>query len=147
MALTIQRVQCTDLPDFWSGFEMLFQEFGGRLRDLSDLRHLFIAIMKGDWDLWVLADGFDVKVALLASWNVHSKDRLYHINWIGGERGFKTFRFIEEALETIEKYALAFGAADVVLFGREGWGRVLAPYGYMKTGAIFEKPVRKMKGH
>lgn len=147
MALAISRVQMQDLPNYWPGFMQLFLEHGGRLQELSDPKHLFVAILKGDWDLWVLADDQDVKVAMLASWHVHSYDKLYNIPWMGGQRDFRAFKYVAEALEHIEAYALSHGAADVVLFGREGWGKVLAPYGYQKTGSIFEKPIRKLKGH
>src|SRR5262245_9610949 len=110
MALSIYRVQMQDLPEYWPGFMQLFLEHGGRLKELSDPKHLFVAILKGDWDLWVLADEQKVQAAMLCSWVQHSYDKLYQINWMAGE---EIKPYIGEGLEYIEKYALANGACDI----------------------------------
>jgi hypothetical protein len=144
MALSLFRVQNQDLPDYWPGFMELFLEHGGRLRELSDPKHLFVAVLKGDWDLWVLADDQKVAGAMLCTWVQHSYDRIYQIQWLAG---LNTLKYAEETLAFVEKYALAHGAGEVILFGREGWKKVLAPFGYSETQRVFTKPIRQLRGH
>ena len=129
----------------WPTLSELITEHPAQLPFFYTPESVFEFLESGTWDLWV---GFDkerqVELAALMCFEVYPMKTVYKFTWIGG-RNWK--RFMPGSIEKIEKYALAREATEVLIEGRAGWNRLMAPHGYKPISLVLSKSLVRKWGH
>jgi hypothetical protein len=98
----------------------------------------------GVWHGWTaLSPEGDMEIFGICAWEIHEHDCSYHVLYIGG-KNLRTH--LREGLQELEKYVYLNGGSGLIFHGRDGWSRLLAPYGY-KPMTYLHKNVRKTMGH
>src|SRR5688572_168562 len=78
-------------------------------------------------DLWMATEGSEFRGALVCGLEQEAKSKVYKVYWAGG---YELDKFIQQSLSKLEQFAAMSGAAAVVVHGRMGWQKELAPFGY-----------------
>lgn len=132
------------VPVVWANVAEVMVDHSRGLLEWYSLDEVYNNLLLGNLDLWVIIEGFNIKVAGIAAWERHKVKSAYHLIWIGG-KGFEVYR--EAALKRFEQYALIMNASDVVISGRWAWKRILAPLGYKQQCVQMRKNIRQTLGN
>ena len=108
--------------------------------DIFDIKR---DIYSGAQHLWILFRGDDDMIAAVTTqfFSYPGRKNL-SIAFIGSndEMGWVKYRGI--ILDTIERFAIENGCDGIEATGRQGWVKLLAPYGWEKTFTVVEKDLR-----
>lgn len=111
----------------WPDVVELLEAHGQDLLQTYDLKELFVNVLSGTYDLWVVSAGEELKLVGFCTWERHSHCSNYHVLWVGGQG----LALLKMAVPLVEQYACMNGASELLFGGRRGWGRVLRPLGFV----------------
>ncbi len=120
----------------WPDVTAMLETKGQELLKTYSVKELYIAVLTGVYDLWLVTVGPELKMFGFCAWDRHDARSDYHVLWIVGE-GLDN---LKAAIPAVEQYACMNGATDLVFGGRGGWARVLEPLGFSPR-KVWSKPV------
>lgn len=91
-------------------------------------------LLRGEWQLWVCGSVREIKAAAVTAVTVYPGSKWLAVVLVGGS---DMPRWLEEGLDTLERFALGAGCDGVEIVGRPEWGRVLD--GYEVTATVTQK--------
>lgn len=103
-----------------------------------ELIDLLAAILEGSQQLWVVFEVPDERIigALTTAFTVYPRKKYLTGQFLGGE---SIFRWRKPILELLDKFAIEQGCDGFEMTGREGFERILGPFGWKKVFTVFEK--------
>jgi hypothetical protein len=106
--------------------------------DYYTLKDIKLALIKGDFQLWVGVEGPDVKLMAISTIVIYPRSVWLRIPFISGERVRDAVYF----LPTIESWAKTRGAVGIEGYStsRLGWERIMkhSRFSRIKTGLAFK---------
>lgn len=138
MQISTGIVHQNSIPVVWSDVAELIEEHGQDWLQIVDLKEIYQNCLEDKIDLWVATNNTRLEMVMFCCWERHAKRSYYHVMWLGGK---DLKNYLREGLEKIEHYACLCGANEVRLGGREGWEKLLAPYGYGSRSVELRKDV------
>lgn len=126
--LEIGRLSPQCLQAVWPDVVELLEERGEDLLQIYDLKELFINVLSGAYDLWLVTAGTELKLVGFCAWEAHSLKSYYHVLWVGGSG----LELLKAAVPKVEQYACMHGASELLFGGRPGWDRVMKPMGFVQ---------------
>lgn len=127
MKTDVGLVSIDELCFVWPDASMVIEEYGQKWLETEDLRGIYKELKADRLDLWLATRDNQLDLVAICGGQVTREERTYHIYWCGG-RGLK--RHMKAGLTQIERYASLHNVTEVVIGGRPGWNRLLAPLGY-----------------
>lgn len=136
MESRLYRVNESHLQEVWHGFSDFILKALAYNDDCFDLSDIYKAIENKEMQLWVGFNNFDkIHVVCVTQVCVFPKKRVLDIILTSG---FDLPRWITH-LEDIENIAKEFKCSESRILGRDGWVKVLKPFGYEKTQVVLRK--------
>lgn len=132
----------TILAVVWSDVGSVLGRHGVEWMEENELSEddIFLKVSEGEWQLWLGTDEVNLDAVMIT----RLRGTELHILFLGGAGLSK---YLLEGLEMIERFALHHHANEVVLWGREGWDRLLDKFGYARKGARVVKDLVKAYAH
>jgi len=126
------------LATVWPDVGSMLSRHGAEWMEENELEQVdvFARVVTGDWQLWLGTDEVNLDAVMITRLSGSE----LHILFLGGGGLSK---YLLEGLEMIERFALHHHANEVVLWGREGWDRLLDKFGYTRKGARIVKDLVK----
>lgn len=142
MKVEVGRIAPDQLPYAWDDICDLVQRHGNGWLRTVHLGDVGCSVQHEVLDCWLATKGDKPVGVMFASWEKHRYEADYHINWIAG-REMKIW--FQPGIEKLEKYVQMCGGDALVVTGRFGWHKLLAPRGFVQHYAA-RKVVTPMKG-
>ncbi len=131
------------LPQVWPQIVPLLLSAKEIWEECYTLDSLLILLQQKQMQLWTMNDESEFILALLTEVLTFPKMKVLHIVFIGG----RELAYGLEFFDCVEMWAHKQGAMKSYGIGREGFLRVLKPYGYVKSAVAFEKDISHMVEH
>jgi len=131
------------LPQVWPQVEPLFlqhEDIWGEYYTIESFPFLF---QRGILQLWTVNDEEEFFLAWVTSLRTFPKTKVLEILLIVGDRMKDNLAF----LDCTEMWARKQGVMTSNIVGREGFLRVLKPYGYRKRAVALSKDISWMREH
>jgi hypothetical protein len=130
------------LATVWPDVSSAFARHGMEWMEENELNEddIFLKVSSSEWQLWLGTDEVNLDAIMIT----RLRGTELHILFLGGAGLSK---YLLEGLEMIERFALHHNANEVVLWGREGWDRLLDKFGYAHKGARIVKDLVKAYAH
>ncbi len=103
----------------------------GRRAKAPDVRQW---LLRGEYQLWISGSVQEIKAAAVTAVTVYPGSKWLTIVLAGGS---DMPHWLEEGLDSLERFALGAGCDGVEIVGREEWSRVLN--GYESVGTVVQK--------
>lgn len=129
----IRLIHATHLDAYWDKVLPLLEpaiEAGRRAKPDEVLKWL----QRGDYQLWVCGDATEILAAATTAVTVYPGSKWLTVVHCGGR---DMPRWLEDGLDTLERWAVGAGCDGVEIVGRPEWGRVLD--GYEVSGTMTQK--------
>lgn len=124
----IWRVSPEAVSVLWLQVEPLIEQYGqGTILNFCTLEELKDGCKNDKIELWIGMQGSDIVHVGFTQMCRGQAGAYVEVLWVGGEGAL---RHVRTALKKLEQWAAVVGAKRIVIGGREGWTRVLAPLGY-----------------
>lgn len=140
------QVQPNEVPQAWNTVGPMLLQDPQYWAEYYDLKDIAALLRSGRLQLWLFGpdDGEgDFDLAMLTEVRLFPKKRIMQILWIGGEGVKNALPF----LDIVELTASRVGATEIRVYGRLGWVRVLARYGYLQENVILVKDISGIREH
>jgi hypothetical protein len=115
------------LNNIWAQVLNIFQEKPFGILDRYTELEVWNMLVSADWQLWVAFDE-DKKIRCVGITRVENyrHESVFRVVYVGGEMS----RFMPEAMETIENFALVLKVDRVACDTSKGVARIMRKYGY-----------------
>ena len=144
LGLSLARVGLVEAEDALSHraeLEELMRKYpAGSLR-WTEPNDVFEMIEDGELQVWFGVDCGKIDGAMLTWIERHRYRCILNILWIGG-RGVE--KYLRDGLRKLELFAKDNNISEIVVTGRRGWLRRLAPFGYVLGQIQLRKDVRSL---
>tara|TARA_R100001129_G_C5223961_1_gene220510 strand:- start:5 stop:442 length:438 start_codon:yes stop_codon:yes gene_type:complete len=120
----------------WDEVEPILGKSIGSAHGRYEMKDIFKEIVNFQQHLWVVFDGRKIIAALTTSFTDYPKKKVLSGNFLGGER---IMRWRDPMLKTLESWAKDNDCDGLEMTGRDGFEKVLGPYGWTPEYVVFEK--------
>lgn len=123
---------------YWPQIALCLDENPSLWNKMFTKEGLFEDILSGGVQVWVICSkrGEAIQTVFLTQVLSFEVGRTLHIFWMWGKDALEA---MQSAALAMEKYARAAACTDVMITGREGWRRALAPFGVTFEGVLLRK--------
>ena len=144
VALHLKQVETHEIFNEWSAIDRLLNYASGYWEEHYTLEQLRQMLLAGLMQFWHLRrDGEDEPyLGALLQINEYGKKKVMRILWLGGE----TYDGMMDFLWVLELWAAKLGCKDLEVAGRDGFERLLKPYGFEKTHVVLRKRLIDVSG-
>ena len=143
-ALHLKQVDTGQVVNEWLTIDRLLNcasEYWEEHYTLEQLRQLLLAGLMQFWHLR-RDDEDEPYLGALLQINVYGKKKVMRILWLGGEH----YSGMMDFLWVLELWAAKLGCKDIEVAGRDGFERLLKPYGFEKTHVVLRKRLVNRSG-
>jgi len=112
----------------WKDIERVLEKSVATVKDKSDMIDILDGVFDGTYALWVVIDEDNSIVAAFTTrLIVYPARKALALDWVGGTR---MKEWADQMIDTMRRYASELGCEHLEGYGRKGWGRFLAKYGF-----------------
>jgi hypothetical protein len=129
-------VPAESVPMWWGRIERLYLDTPETWADYEKLEHIYEQHLSGHRILYVTLNGMELEFAISGKVQVWPQGRVVHLDWCAGKN---VKDYIGLALSSLETMAWQVNAFEVQFCGREGWRKLLEPFGYRVTHVTYTK--------
>jgi hypothetical protein len=98
------------------------------------------SILSGTHLLWLISDGEKISAAMVTRIADYPLKRMLVVECLGGR---EMSQWLPVAFNAIKGYAKDMSLDGIEMYGREGWTRALAPYGWRQTMVLCEVDIEQ----
>ena len=131
------------LPQVWPQVKPLFLQNESIWEEYYTIESFPILFQQGTLQLWTVNNEEEFFLAWVTTLHKFPKTKVLEILLIVGDRMKDSLVF----LDCTEMWAKKQGATKSNIIGREGFLRVLGPYGYRKRAVALSKDISWMREH
>lgn len=106
---------------------------------------VFQSLIRGDYTLWLAIENDVVVMAFVAEIIQHPLTRTVRIPFLGSIDHTISL-WLEEGLKALEDYGRMNDCSAVELYGRQGWNKMISPFGYKVEASIYQKKIGYQDG-
>ncbi len=144
VALHLKQVETYQVFDEWLVIDRLLncaREYWEEHYTIGQLRQLLLAGLMQFWHLR-RDDEDEPYLGALLQVNEYGKKKVMRVLWLGGE----TYEGMMDFLWVLELWSAKLGCEDIEIAGRDGFERLLKPYGFYKTHVVLRKRLTDVSG-
>lgn len=124
----VWRVSPEAVSVIWQQIEPLIEQYGqDTILNFWTLDEIKEGAKGDKLELWIGMDGSEIQHVGITQVCGGQRGIYVEVIWVGGAGAL---RHVRKALKKLEQWAAVVGAKRLMIGGREGWTRVLAPLGY-----------------
>lgn len=129
-------VPAESLPMWWGQIEKLYMETPETWSDYEKIEHIYEQHRVGNRVLYITLKDVEVQFAISGTLHTWPMGRVVHLDWCAGKN---VREYIGLALSSLETMAWQVNAFEVQFSGREGWKKLLEPFGYYVSHVTYSK--------
>lgn len=123
----LMSIPIEHLPMMWEALAPLLQKGVDRSNGEISLDELYRDAMKGEYQIWVMAAGVEIKSALATRLMLFGTGKKVCNLMIAGGEELEEWK---DQIEAFEDWARAENCDELRIIGRAGWGRHMKKFGY-----------------
>jgi hypothetical protein len=104
---------------------------GGRMSDAT----VYASVMSGSHLMWATTDGPDIAAVATTRVAQYPLKKMLVVECLGGNR---MMEWLENLTSTLRDFAKDSGLDGLEMYGRHGWSKALAAYGWMPSMVVCE---------
>lgn len=124
----IYRLDQAGMKYFWPELLELFEKHPGGFFRFSEPETVKKLIKNNTLDMWVGLHKDHIELGVITA-ILGEKEKYLEVLWVGGNNIRK---YIPKGLKKLEMFGAWYDAQTIVAGGREGWTRMLEPFGFTK---------------
>lgn len=124
------------LPMWWDKISALYAATPETWADYDKIESIYEQHRTGNRVLYITLDGLELQFAISGTVQTWPMGRVVHLDWCAGKN---VKEYIGLALSSLETMAWQVNAFEVQFSGREGWKKLLEPFGYRVTHVVYSK--------
>lgn len=129
-------VPAESIPMWWGRISELYLKTPETWADYEKLEHIYEQHLSGHRILYITLREMELKFAISGTVRTYPQGRVVRLDWCAGEN---VKEYIGLALSSLEVMAWQVNAFEVQFSGREGWKKLLEPFGYRVTHVTYSK--------
>lgn len=129
-------VPSESIPMWWGKLEALYKSTPETWADYEKLESIYEQHLSGRRILYICIVETELVFAISGTVQSYPMGKVVHLDWCAGRN---VRDYIGLALSSLETLAWQVNAFEVQFSGREGWKKLLAPFGYHPTHVTYSK--------
>ncbi len=140
MSWTCGIVPRDHVPALWpvveNHLERAIERAGGRISGQTVMK----SILDGTHLLWIISDGDKISAAMVTRIAEYPLKKMLVVESLGGS---ELKHWLPVAFNALKGYAKDMSLSGIEMYGRSGWTRALAPYGWRQSMVLCEVSIEQ----
>lgn len=143
-SVQLKQIATMQVVGEWDHIEDLLMCARGAWEEHYTLDQIKELLLGGALQFWHLRNVEETEPYLgaMTRIDVYGKKRVFQIFWLGGDH----FGQMIDFLWVLELWAVKLDCADLEVIGRDGFERMLKPYGFQRTHVVLRKELKHVSG-